>query len=120
LHIDPGTASAMLRRLEEKRLVERRHDPRDRRRIALGLTAKGRQIDRPTEGTVEEVTQQLLREISAADAGRVAATLERFTSLLETNAPRQAPAREGRTHRRPRSRDPLPTRASARNGVRRL
>ena len=120
LHIDPGTASALLKRLEEKRLVERRHDPRDKRRIALGLTAKGRQLDRPTEGTVEEAAQHLLREISAADAGRVAATLERLTSLLETNAPRQAPPREGRTRRRPPSHDPLSTRASTRNGVRRL
>src|SRR5687768_13673518 len=44
LHLDPGTISAALRRLEEKALVERRRDPRDRRRAALGLTEQGRAI----------------------------------------------------------------------------
>jgi DNA-binding MarR family transcriptional regulator len=106
LHIDPGTASATLKRLEEKRLVERRRDPRDRRRVALGLTARGRQIDRPHQGTVEYVTERLLAEVTAAEAAGVAATLERFTALLEASDERSAhaPHRGGmRLARRPQS-----------------
>lgn len=82
LHIDPGTASATLKRLEEKGLVERRRDPRDLRRTTLGLTAKGRRIDRPQQGTVEEASERLLSEIPADDALKFAAILERFTTLL--------------------------------------
>ena len=85
LHIDPGTASATLKRVEEKGMVERRRDPRDKRRLALGLTAKGRRIDRPRHGTVEQVTERLLAEITAAEAARMAAMLERFTALLEAS-----------------------------------
>jgi MarR family transcriptional regulator, organic hydroperoxide resistance regulator len=85
LHIDPGTASATLKRLEEKRLVERRRDPRDKRRVALGLTARGRQMDRPHQGSVEQVTERLLAEITVAEAAGVTAVLERFTALLEAS-----------------------------------
>jgi DNA-binding MarR family transcriptional regulator len=91
LHIDPGTASATLKRLEEKRLIERRRDPRDKRRVALGLTARGREIDRPIEGTVEEAAERMLGQITAAEAASVTTMLERLTSLLEANDVRRAP-----------------------------
>jgi DNA-binding MarR family transcriptional regulator len=112
LHIDPGTASATLKRLEEKRLIERRRDPRDKRRVALGLTAQGRQIDRPSQGTVEAVAERMLDEMTAAETAGVVTTLERFTSLLETNDARPAPVRRRRSSRRasaPRA-APLPPR----------
>jgi DNA-binding MarR family transcriptional regulator len=99
LHVDPGTASATLKRLEQKRLIERRRDTRDKRRVALGLTARGRQVDRPTQGTVEEVAQRMLAEISAAQAAGTAKTLERFTSLLETNDARPAARQATRSSR---------------------
>jgi DNA-binding MarR family transcriptional regulator len=92
LHIDPGTASATLKRLEEKRLIQRRRDPRDKRRVALGLTARGREIDRPIEGTVEEAAERMLGQVTAAEAATVGAMLERLTSLLEANDARRAPA----------------------------
>jgi MarR family transcriptional regulator, organic hydroperoxide resistance regulator len=85
LHVDPGTASATLKRLEEKRLIERRRDPRDRRRVALGLTDRGRQIDRPTPGTIEDAAERLLAQNTAADVAGMAALIERFVVLLESN-----------------------------------
>jgi MarR family transcriptional regulator, organic hydroperoxide resistance regulator len=115
LHIDPGTASATLKRLEEKQLIERRRDPRDKRRIALGLTARGRQMDRPIEGTVEEAAQRMLDQITAAEAAGAAATLERFTSLLETDHARHAPRRANRATRRASTRE-----NGARDGSRRV
>ena len=84
LHVDPGTVSATLKRLDEKGIITRRRDPDDRRRVALGLTKKGRQLDRPTRGTVEEAADRLLREVRHADTLRSAALLERFAKLLET------------------------------------
>jgi DNA-binding MarR family transcriptional regulator len=52
LHVDPGTLSASLRRLEGRGLVERRRDPADTRRVTLGLTREGRALDVPGPGTV--------------------------------------------------------------------
>ena len=45
LHVDVGTMSAALRRLEDKALIERRRDPGDSRRAVVGLTHNGRQLD---------------------------------------------------------------------------
>jgi DNA-binding MarR family transcriptional regulator len=68
LHLDPGTVSTSLGRLERKGLLERRRDLRDKRRITLGLTAAGRGLDQPTEGTVEHAVEKAL---SAADQGEI-------------------------------------------------
>jgi MarR family transcriptional regulator, organic hydroperoxide resistance regulator len=80
LHVDPGTASAGVRRLEDKQLVERRRDPRDRRRLQLGLTAHGRKLDTPAEYTVEHAVEQWL---SAAPTAATSATKKHLTTLIE-------------------------------------
>lgn len=97
LHIDPGTASATLKRLDEKGILTRRRDTRDRRRIALGLTAKGRQIDRPLQGTVEDAAERLLAEVRPADTKRAVLLLERLAKLLETSRVRRPRPRKRAT-----------------------
>lgn len=82
LHVDPGTISAALRRLEARGLVERRRDPRDQRRAALGLTAQGRALDRAIPGTVEHAVEGLLAEVDRADLDAAARVLERLTARL--------------------------------------
>lgn len=82
LHVDPGTVSAALRRLEAKGLVERRKDPRDQRRAALGLTAKGRELDKATPGTVENALVRLLAEADANELAATVSVLERLTVKL--------------------------------------
>ena len=80
LHLDAGTVSAALGRLEAKGLVDRRRDPRDRRRGALGLTADGRALDRPSQGTVEAAVERLLDHTPPKDLDvtlRVLETLAR-------------------------------------------
>lgn len=88
LHLDPGTISAVVRRLEAKRLLKRGSDPRDKRRTTLGLTEEGRALDRVMPGTVESVVERVL----AADAaGRALATHGLLTDLahaLEQEASR--------------------------------
>ena len=120
LHIDPGTASATLNRLEEKRMIERRRDPRDKRRVALGLTERGRRIDRPTEGTVEDAAARMLDEVGVAEAAGVTAMLERFTMLLETNDVRRAAPRSSRRSRGSTTRAVTPSPNRERNHPRRL
>lgn len=87
LHLDPGTVSAALRRLEQKRLLARRRDADDRRRVSLALTAAGRALDRPSAGTVEHAVQRLLRTTSAAEVEAATALLNKLIALLEQAAP---------------------------------
>ena len=82
LRVDPGTISAALRRLEAKGLVERRRDARDQRRASLGLTAKGRALDRPASGTVESAVDRLLEAAAPADLEATARVLAQLTAQL--------------------------------------
>lgn len=41
LHLDSGTLTPLLKRMEAARLVTRRRDPADERRVLIDLTAKG-------------------------------------------------------------------------------
>lgn len=84
LHLDPGTMSAILRRLEEKGLVRRRKDPVDKRRLCLGLTEKGRTLDAPTVGTLESAVDALLASSSSEEKAAGAALLERLVKNLES------------------------------------
>lgn len=83
LHVDPGTMSATLRRLQSKRLVRRRRDPIDKRRLALGLTEDGRALDAPTERTIEASVDELLTTSTPAEKAGGVAMLTRLVRILE-------------------------------------
>lgn len=82
LHLDPGTVSASLARLEKKGVLERRKDPRDGRRAVLGLTPRGRALDRPEPGTTEAAVEQLLGSTASGDLASAVDVVERLTTLL--------------------------------------
>ena len=83
LNVDPGTVSAALRRLEQKKLIERRRDPVDSRRVALGLTHLGRALDTPAVGTVEAAVAELLASTPPKDVDVLTTALERLTALVD-------------------------------------
>jgi DNA-binding MarR family transcriptional regulator len=67
LHVDPGTLSTNLARLEKRGLIARERSAQDRRRITIGLTPAGRALDRPTHGTVESAVGRLLASASSSE-----------------------------------------------------
>jgi DNA-binding MarR family transcriptional regulator len=60
LHLDPSTLTGIVRRMEHAGLLTRRRDPRDGRRVMLGLSAAGRRLDVMTPGTIEAVMRDVL------------------------------------------------------------
>jgi DNA-binding MarR family transcriptional regulator len=82
LHVDPGTVSAGLRRLEQKGLVERERDSADMRRVRLRLTSTGRMTARPAQGTVEAAVDRLLTSVSERDLNTTLRVLEHLTEFL--------------------------------------
>jgi DNA-binding MarR family transcriptional regulator len=82
LHLDPGTVSAALRRLEAKKLVARKRDPEDQRRVFLRLTKKGRALDRGTPGTVENAVEHLLARVKSNEVSAAIHVLEQLTARL--------------------------------------
>jgi MarR family transcriptional regulator, organic hydroperoxide resistance regulator len=75
LHLHPSTLTGVLKRLEDRELLERRPDPADGRRALLHLTTRGRRVDRLHDGTVEAAVRRALRRLrpSAVQAARDAA-----------------------------------------------
>lgn len=100
LHLDPGTISATLSRLEDKGFVVRKRDRQDKRRVSLGLTARGRRVDRPARGTVEHGMERLLEGAQPRDIAAARKLLEHLTGVLleELHSRRRtaAPARKAR------------------------
>jgi DNA-binding MarR family transcriptional regulator len=87
LHVDPGTVSATLNRLELRGLLERRRQPQDQKRSALGLTAAGRALNEPVRGTVENAVEQVLAATLSYELAAATAVLERLTTLLDAERP---------------------------------
>lgn len=87
LHVDPGTLSTALPRLEQKGLVERTRDRADSRRWTLTLTEAGRALDRPTDGTLEDAVGALLAEIPPEQAVTLLGGIDRLTELVDASEP---------------------------------
>ncbi len=82
LHLDPGTISATLSRLEDKGFVSRRRDTNDKRRVFLNLTVKGKRLDTPSAGTVESGMERLLAGAPPRDIAVARKLFEQLTGVL--------------------------------------
>jgi MarR family transcriptional regulator, organic hydroperoxide resistance regulator len=83
LHLHPSTLTAILIRLEARRLLVRAADPRDRRRITLRLTAGGRRLAGASSGEVEQAVKRVLANSRKADIEATRAVLRRLIEVLE-------------------------------------
>lgn len=63
LRLHAGTVSTALARLEARGLIARTRDPRDKRRVVLGLTPAGRAHDVPAQRTVESAVGRVLAQL---------------------------------------------------------
>jgi DNA-binding MarR family transcriptional regulator len=63
LELHPSTLTGILKRLQERGIVERRTDPKDGRRALFDLTQRGRELDTLRVGTVEALVRQTLKNL---------------------------------------------------------
>src|SRR4029453_6159644 len=77
LHLDPGTVTGIVKRLETSGLVTRVRSGGDTRRMHLTLTSKGRTLNRRRKGTVEAAVRRTLDGMPAADLGSASRVLQR-------------------------------------------
>ena len=77
LHLDPGTLSPLVKRLERAGLVARSRDARDERNLALTLTADGRKLRRQAEKVPGAIIGRLGLPVEELEHARVV-----LTSLL--------------------------------------
>jgi DNA-binding MarR family transcriptional regulator len=82
LHVHPSTLTGVLTRLVDHGLLARRGDVRDRRRMILTLTEKGKAINRSTAGTVEAGVRRMLTSMPDADLTGSERVLRRLAAEL--------------------------------------
>jgi MarR family transcriptional regulator, organic hydroperoxide resistance regulator len=87
LRVHPGTLSAAVNRLERRGLLERRRDPRDQRRVLLGLTAQGRALDIPAHDAVGDAVSAALKQLSPEQVHAARALLSVLIDQLEPTEP---------------------------------
>ena len=82
MHLHPSTITGMIRRLEARRLVERKSHVTDGRRRHLHLTKAGMRLNHPTGGTVEHAVRRTLAACATRHRRAAARVLEHFTEEL--------------------------------------
>jgi DNA-binding MarR family transcriptional regulator len=83
MRVHPSTLTGIVRRLVERRLIERRGDPEDRRRALFTLTERGKKIDALRTGTVEAAISRALRRFRGGEIEVAKKLLAAITRSLE-------------------------------------
>lgn len=83
LYAHPSTLTGVLRRVERRGLLTRRADPRDGRRVVLGLSEKGRQLDRLAGDTIEAAVHEALAALPGGKVRAAQEVLGALTTVLE-------------------------------------
>jgi DNA-binding MarR family transcriptional regulator len=86
LHLDPGTVTGILRRLEAHGLIARARDVSDSRRIHLTLTRRGEALNRRRAGTIEFAVRRALESVPASDVRAARRVLKLLATELGTEA----------------------------------
>ena len=82
LHLDPGTVTGIVKRLESSALLTRVRSGGDTRRMHLSLTSKGRTLNRRRKGTVEAAVRRTLDGMPRADLAAASRVLQRLALNL--------------------------------------
>lgn len=89
LALDPGYLSRILRRFEDRDLIDRTPSETDGRQYHLSLTAKGRDAFAELDAASREEIGRMLERIPEADQRRLVEAMEEIRGLLEPcDAPR--------------------------------
>jgi DNA-binding MarR family transcriptional regulator len=84
LHVHPSTLTGVLQRLEKRKLLHRKADAADARRVHLQLTDAGAKVATHTSGTVEAAVSATLAKLPKAQVEKARSLLEGLTTNLET------------------------------------
>jgi DNA-binding MarR family transcriptional regulator len=86
LHLDPGTVTGILRRLEDAQCITRTRDALDSRRVRLSLTRRGQVINRRRTGTIELAVRRALAAVPDQDVRAARRVLKLLAEELGTKA----------------------------------
>jgi DNA-binding MarR family transcriptional regulator len=94
IHLSPSTLVGVLDRLEEKALVTRIRDERDRRRVEVTITDRGYQLASKTPFPLQYSLARALRQLPGNEQEHLAASMERLAELMGATELEPAPMLE--------------------------
>ena len=108
LVLHKSTVTGILARLERRRLLARRPDAADRRRVTLSVTAAGERLARPHPVTIESVVEHEIGKTGRLGWEAARALMASLAEALAGADPAVAAGRRGRRGHRPGARADAP------------
>ena len=90
--VTPQAMSAVVSKLERRRLVRRRRDPKHGRVLRASVTAKGLEVLDRCDRSMDAIESDMLRDVSPELADLLGRTLASCAHALETTRPRLPPS----------------------------
>jgi DNA-binding MarR family transcriptional regulator len=85
VRLSQGTVTDILNRLEQKELVKRSRDTRDRRRVQVQLTRKGQEVLLSSPPLLQERFAQRFNELEDWEQTQLLASLQRIASMMDAD-----------------------------------
>ncbi len=76
LYLDGSTVTGILDRMENKTLVSRQPDPKDRRALRVTLTKQGRALKEPVSAAIEQANRKALDRLDPQESALLHKLLE--------------------------------------------
>lgn len=80
LHLDSGTLTPLLKRMEHAGLIDRRRDPEDERRVLVSLTERGRTLREAARAVPASLAKYFA--LSKADIVTLRETVQQLVTML--------------------------------------
>lgn len=87
IYLSSSTVVGIVDRLEEKQLVRRERDTRDRRNVYVSVTATGQELVNLAPSALPQGFASALTALPENDQHTLVVVLEQFATLLEVKAP---------------------------------
>lgn len=92
VNLSAGTVNGVVDRLESKGLAIRERSKKDRRKVFLKLTDKGRTNIAAAPSMLQQRFANALKQLPASEQAAIAVSLERVVDLMETDRTNTRPA----------------------------
>lgn len=92
--LSPSTLVGIIDRLEEKKLIERNRDSRDRRQVYISITAAGRQLIEAAPSLLQDTLSNAFVVLPEIEQVSITLALEKLVDLMEVGHIGAAPVLE--------------------------
>lgn len=94
VYLSPSTVVGIIDRLEEKKLIERNRDSRDRRQVYISITATGRQLVEAAPSLLQDTLSDAFVGLPEIEQVSITLALEKLVDLMEVGHIGAAPVLE--------------------------